>query len=140
MRWTMRSGVRFFDAPLGQGVFLVHDPGAASAGADLPPANFLRCPSGTRGGRAFLPDQAGERLLQFAARVIGVRAANGFKKFGLQFGRILVRLRCHDSETKLKTKLMEKADEFGINLGDAPAFDGVSFWHLDTKRVWRHKF
>ena len=50
MRCAMRSGVRFFDAPLGQGAFLEDDPGAASAGADLPPANFLRCPSGTRGG------------------------------------------------------------------------------------------
>ena len=48
MRCGVSFGVHFFDAPLGQGTFFGANPGAASAGADLPPANFLRCPSGTR--------------------------------------------------------------------------------------------
>ncbi len=37
----------FFDAPLGHGVTRYRFRGAASAGADLPPANLLRRPSGT---------------------------------------------------------------------------------------------
>ena len=65
----------FLRCPAGAPDFSPRFPGAASAAADLPPANLLRCPSGTENGRQ-LTDSAIPRCEDFGARAVPARSGH----------------------------------------------------------------